>query len=480
MARRDSGALRAASALLSTGPGAAPPGRAAGSEEHEVQHGVRCLGIPCQIPYGHDGNEQLGSTALQPLLRRWHSERFGLLAVMRAQYPQEGERELEVWTLRAGGAGRLVLGKLVLRQEPDCTGQMDVMLEMFHRPKHFWRLRLAKQFSRRRRVLWFDARGEFADCWDGKFLDTIRKADEWLDVRRAEVGLPLASHRNEQEDQQEQQSDVWLLPPHASKLEEPLLTCSTARPAFTLALCVTSFNRLWQLRRALPLNLMHCWRHRDWVRFHVVDFGSTDGSLKFVQDRCHAAMRSGMLRLYHTDQLPFWHASVAKNTAHLCADEDILVNLDGDNLVGPHFVEDVVQHFINGYTVLQYHTTRGTCGRIACTREQFHYLRGYDEDAHPMGAQDTDLVLRLCAMQKASFRRRYLPSSGAIPNDNKLKVACCSAGKTLRWGQMDTLNQQIFRQRRESGQLVRNLHRPCLGVAVQEVLVRGVSETTKP
>jgi len=227
----------------------------------------------------------------------------------------EGERELEVWTLGAGGAGRSVLGKLFLQQGPDCTGQMDVLLEMFHRPKHcerFWKLRLVKQFSRRRRVLWFDADGEFADCWDGRFLDTVKKADEWLDARQAEVGLPAASHWNEQENQLEQQAELWLPPPRASKLEAALLTRSTARLPFTVALCVTSFNRLWQLRRALPLNILHCWPHRDWVRIHVVDFGSTDGSFKFVQDRCHAAMRSGLLRLYHTEQLPFWHASVAK------------------------------------------------------------------------------------------------------------------------------------------------------------------------
>lgn len=181
-------------------------------------------------------------------------------------------------------------------------------------------------------------------------------------------------------------------------------------------------------------------------------------------------MRCGLLRFYQSDQLPFWHASIAKNTAHLCAEEDILVNLDCDNLIGPNFVEDVVQQFVEGYTVLSYHRTAGTYGRIACTKKQFHYLRGYDEDAHPMGAQDSDLLLRLRALPGAWFRKRYLPTSGAIPNDNQLKVACCSPETKLRWTQMDASNQHVFRQRRESGHLIRNLHRQHIGVAVQEVL----------
>ena len=38
--------------------------------------------------------------------------------------------------------------------------------------------------------------------------------------------------------------------------------------------------------------------------------------------------------------MPFWHASVGKNTAHMVADEDILVNVDNDNLIGKGFPED--------------------------------------------------------------------------------------------------------------------------------------------
>jgi len=120
------------------------------------------------------------------------------------------------------------------------------------------------------------------------------------------VGLPPAFRLEDQEHQGERQADVWHPPPLTSRLEGSILgpwdglsflsdTNKTVRPAFTVALCVTSFNRIWQLRRALPLNLLHCWPHRDWVRIHLVDFGSTDGSLGLVQDRCRVAIQSGLL-----------------------------------------------------------------------------------------------------------------------------------------------------------------------------------------
>lgn len=32
---------------------------------------------------------------------------------------------------------------------------------------------------------------------------------------------------------------------------------------FSVALCTATFNRLWQLKRALPLTLMHCYPFRE-------------------------------------------------------------------------------------------------------------------------------------------------------------------------------------------------------------------------
>ena len=97
--------------------------------------------------------------------------------------------------------------------------------------------------------------------------------------------------------------------------------------------------------------------------------------------------------------MKFWHASIGKNTAHNHATEDILVNLDGDNLVGPKFLPDIVRQFVQGYKVVQFHEggglNAGTFGRVAYFRADFWAIGGYDEDAYPMGYQDADIINRL-------------------------------------------------------------------------------------
>ena len=112
--------------------------------------------------------------------------------------------------------------------------------------------------------------------------------------------------------------------------------------------------------------------------------------------RCQAAIDIGLLVVYSTNGgMPFWHASVVKNTAHMVASEDILVNLDCGNLVGRDFGLDIVRRMQSGYKVLQYEYGDGTCGRIACRRVDFLDLNGYDEDALPFGGQDVDWMARL-------------------------------------------------------------------------------------
>jgi len=375
---------------------------------------------------------------LLPLAREWQSWRLGLVEARRRPSAEGGPlaQELDVWA--AGGPSQAV-GRLYL--DSNGGGSSHVVLQLFggvdDRSIWMW---LAAKRSRRSRVLWEGHNGDVEDSWDCNLLNTVRKAADWVEERNLAAHLDLG-------------------------LARLVVTPEAPATRMTVGLCVATMNRLWQLRRALPLNLLHCWPHRAWARIHVVDCGSTDGTLDFLLKHCRAAIDCGLLAVYQTDQMPFWHASIAKNTAHICASEDILVNLDSDNLIGPDFPVDVARQFAEGYTVLQYEDGEGTCGRIACRHEDFHKLRGYDEDCYPMGAQDVDLVLRLKALPGSQFRKvRGSAFSQAIHNSQELKVSCCDpVYGGLRWGQMDTLNRQVFKWRRDAGQLIRNLYQPQIG-----------------
>ncbi|CAJ1358184.1 unnamed protein product, partial [Effrenium voratum] len=164
---------------------------------------------------------------------------------------------------------------------------------------------------------------------------------------------------------------------------------------FSVGLCTSTMNRLWQLQHALPITLMHCYPYRERVRVYVVDLGSSDGTLKWILRHCRFFMEIDLLRVFRAEE-PYWHASVGKNAAHAQAEEQILVNVDGDNMIGAGFLRNVCDKFAAGdCAVAQYELGQGTCGRIALRRDTFWELGGYDEDAYPMGCQDTDLVLRV-------------------------------------------------------------------------------------
>ena len=242
-----------------------------------------------------------------------------------------------------------------------------------------------------------------------------------------------------------------------------------------VGLCTATMNRLWQLRRALPLTLMHCWHHRGHCRVHVVDMGSKDDTtFRFLVHHCRFAMEMGLLHVYKARE-EFWHASIGKNTAHAMASEEILVNIDSDNIIGAGFLQDVCNRFQEGAAVAQYEQGGGTCGRIAARRTDFMEIKGYDEDAFPMGCQDTDLVLRLKDLQRGSHSKGGCPYlSQAILNTVDQKVENCDPELAARkWGQMNQRNKEAFDQRRRDGKLKRNEHKKGIGVPVKHYFYEG-------
>ena len=408
-------------------------------------------------------------TASMLLCGEWLSSRLGYVTVTREPMSRPGyvtvthgtpTAESYVFNVRkAFTGGEPVALIFVCQQVVNLHFELDIL-----QPQG-WnkRMYLVHAHSKRQRIVWHDTpNGDTniasEDRWDKKLLDAIRKGTEWINAKEyglypaMEVGL-----RNLAEDSQTERS--------------------TGR---TVALCIATKNRLWQLRRALPLNLLHAWPHRRWVTVHLVVCDSADDTLNWVLSRCRTAIEEGLLRVYQTEtgSMPYWHASVGKNTSHMVAKEEVLVCVDGDNLIGEDFPVNVASHFDDGYRVLQYEaqTHTGCCGRIACYREEFHYIRGYDEDAFPMGAQDVDLVMRLKMLHNRTVYKRVGDAifCQAISNDQQSKVRCCDPkyGRNLEWRRMNEINKTLFKRRRERGEVRRNMDKDSIGVNVWRVRLR--------
>ena len=180
-------------------------------------------------------------------------------------------------------------------------------------------------------------------------------------------------------------------------------------------LCVTTMGRDDQLKKALPLQLAVAWRHKE-VAVHVVDFNQSDDLETWVHDNLRLALGVGKLSYHRCKALPNWHASLAKNTAHMAAvrggltpqdDDDengdaVLVSLDGDNVITPTWLRKLLQadagRLLRGEIKAAHYSNPsdpGTYGRIAYTKNLFVGVRGYDVGFLPMGCQDTDILKRL-------------------------------------------------------------------------------------
>ena len=81
-------------------------------------------------------------------------------------------------------------------------------------------------------------------------------------------------------------------------------------------------------------------KRRDNITRHAVDSNKDDISQQEPPVVPEAAVRRGHSKPYRSDGSEHWHACVAKNTAHMAADDShhVLCNVDGDNLLTLDFV----------------------------------------------------------------------------------------------------------------------------------------------
>jgi len=259
-----------------------------------------------------------------------------------------------------------------------------------------------------------------------------------------------------------------------------------------VSFCITSLRRNDQIMQTLPQNLQDNWSDRHDVEFVLVDFNPSiddDHSLEqFVLQNFEDELRCDYLRYFQSDALPSWHASIAKNTAHSVARGRIVVNLDGDNYVGPGGARFVLQHFFDNdanslcdmrtaqplAVVLQQRAGTGTFGRIALRRHDFVALGGYNEQLAPMSAQDLDLMLRSAAYLRTHVthanRAQY---SFAIANDKKRSIRFCNDQSfgDMTWTQMKRHNEDLMRESRRQNGLLANVGCAYIGVAPDSLQV---------
>ncbi len=236
----------------------------------------------------------------------------------------------------------------------------------------------------------------------------------------------------------------------------------------TLSFCITCKNRLWQIRETLPKNLMDNIQNKDKIEFILVDFASDDGLQQWVLDNFVKEIEEGYLKYFFTKQLPYWHVSIAKNTSHILAKNNILVNLDCDNYTGYNgglfVIENMLKYGINNTVIHQFNNNygSGSYGRIALTKYNFMEIGGYDESFEPMVHEDTDLLKRLFVNGMKYIHLIDNEYNKSIPN--KRADSMTNVNSDLTWEEMKEKNFQKSFKNITSGKIKANTEKGYIGI----------------
>ena len=232
-----------------------------------------------------------------------------------------------------------------------------------------------------------------------------------------------------------------------------------------LSFCITCMNRLNQISQTLLTNLKD--NNNKNVEFILVDFNSSDGLKEYIlgNNDFKKYLDTKQLKYYFIDKLKYWHASIAKNTAHNLATGKIVVNLDCDNYIGENGGNFIINIFKeNNYNIVLSQSKNiygsGTFGRISLLKNNFIKLGGYDESFYPMGYQDTDLINRAT---KYNLKLIHIDKNNkAITNTKQDSIKNCDTN--IAYNKMEMLNRLKSCINIENKELIANKYKNTIGI----------------
>lgn len=196
-----------------------------------------------------------------------------------------------------------------------------------------------------------------------------------------------------------------------------------------ISFCTTSMNRLFHLRETYLLSIKNTSSYND-KEFILLNYGSDDNIDNWVKENLSDFIKIGLVKYYKTLEPKYWVAAHAKNIAHKLATGDVLVNLDCDNILVENYCEYLVGLFKQDIIVASDPSDNkgnvGTCGLIACKKEHFYSVNGYDESFEVgWGMDDTNFQYRCRMQNNLKLIVQDKKYNKCIPHSNEIRVLNC-------------------------------------------------------
>ncbi|CAE7223379.1 unnamed protein product [Symbiodinium sp. CCMP2592] len=237
-----------------------------------------------------------------------------------------------------------------------------------------------------------------------------------------------------------------------------------------ISFCICCFGRGWQLRKALPANIMLQRGHMQNVRFCIslYDNAGTDGEKTrvFIEEHFQEELANGFLVVRFANDVPnFSFPRVQERGSQagiVGALGPRLCVLGWSYLLGHGLDKGAAGLGTRGASDSCLHGGDSGCtGRMGVTQETFLQLNGYDESFYPTGYQDIDFFERLKHKAPGWAYRLSFHRGWSIPNDRDEKVAQTTAkvqhsGCSLTWSLQNARNRDSSKEQLSEGRWFRN------------------------
>ena len=153
----------------------------------------------------------------------------------------------------------------------------------------------------------------------------------------------------------------------------------------SIAFGIICRNSLCYLKQTLQKNLDDNRLFRHYVSFVIIDFGSNDGTKKWLNENFYPELKSQYLTYYYVDKVLTWNLARAKNTLYYWIHKDIVMDLMPNYYTGEYAGYMLLSLFekyrmnIFCYSV-QSENDNSIDSKIACLRNDFVKVGGYDEN----------------------------------------------------------------------------------------------------
>lgn len=194
-----------------------------------------------------------------------------------------------------------------------------------------------------------------------------------------------------------------------------------------ISFCTTCMDRLFHLEKTYLKSIENTKSYPN-REFILLNYSSKDDIDIWVKNNLSSFLEQNLVKYYKVINQKYWCAAHAKNICYKKASGDIIINLDSDNILIENYCEYIFDLFSKKENIIVASNSNdkfgnnGCCGMIACKKEHFYKVNGYDESfAVGWGMDDTNF----------QFRCRMENNLELVIQDGKYNL-CLSHGNEIR------------------------------------------------